>query len=609
MEVIHVDEELVTLRDLERLHTLSMTVDGLLADVAKQTIVQFAGPPGAGSKSLAFLNPEDPRVIAAERKHRYVDAALQKFGGPLPEPATTALIKQLSVEMNDPSPPCYTSLYKWSKHYRVHNCDRFCLLKEQSFALRGKRLDPQVEAIIQEMIELWYFTTPPAKIKNIHRYVHGQIVLINRRREGYSTHLLKAPSLSTVQRKIHQKCQNSADNARHGSDYVKKHHHSSKQTSEPFEALELAEIDSHLMGINICDENGKFLGHILWFVVILEKKTRSVIGWELSATYPCAEKTIRALKKALLAVPGEERRRGKPHSLHSDNGSEFKNAIIRNFLDRLNISYTRGPPYIPNARARIERFFETLELWLKEQAGTTMSNPVECEYYDAEGEAVYTEASLNRHVEYWIENIYHARKHKSLNMPPIVAWERAMQKQLPPEKFTAEDLDILCRGVAFASVSAAGRVHFFCLSWFGPGLQEIRSKLKTGQKARCYYNPLDLGEIWVAHPDTPRNPVRAYATHSEYQNGLTLTEHNELHAEYLAAGRAFDDSEADVALLLLRQRMTKEYEDARTFHNHMKSKRSAKPESAPSDDAPKSSVAAENPCGYEDIPTFTVDKL
>jgi hypothetical protein len=380
-------------------------------------------------------------------------------------------------------------------------------------------------------------------------------------------------------------------------------------TSEPFEVLELAEIDSHLLQIDVIDKDGKFQGHILWWVVILDIKTRCIIGWELSQTYPCAEKTIRALKKALQAVPNDVRRCGKPLAIHSDNGSEFICATIRNFLDRLNISYTRGPPYIPNARARIERLFETFELWLEEQAGTTMSNPVERKYYDAEGEAAYTEASLNQHVEDWIENIYHSRMHKTLNMPPAVAWERAMKNQLPPEKFTEEDLDILCRGVAFAGVSAAGRVNFLCLSWFGPDLQEIRSKLKTGQQARCYYNPLDLGEIWVAHPDTPRNPVRAYATHPEYQNGLTLTEHNALHAEYLAAAREFDDSDADVALLLLRQRMAKEYEDSRTLRKNTKSRNSTKYKASPAENLSEIAISETSTRGDEYIPTFTVHKL
>lgn len=609
MEVIHVDDELVTLRDLERTHTLSLTVDAMMAEVANQTIVQFARSPGAGSKSLAFLNPHDPRVISAIRKHRYVDAALRELGGSLPVKVTETLITRLSLEMGDTSPPCYNSLYKWTKLYKQHNCDRFCLLKEQSFAVRGKCLDPDVEAVIQEMIEHYYLKQPPIRPKTLHRYIHAQIILINRNRTGYSTRLLKAPSLSTIQRKIQKLCQLTSDNARYGQDYVKKAHHSSKLSEEPLELLDLAEIDTHHLDIAIIDKDGKFLGKILYWTVIFESKTRSVIGWELSATYPCAEKTIRALKKALLAVPGEERRRGKPIHLHSDNGSEFISAIIRYFLDRLNILFDRGPPYTPNARARIERFFLTFELWLHEQAGTTKSDPNKSKFYDWEGEAAFTEASLNQHVEYWIENIYHQKKHRTLNMPPAVAWERAAKNRLPPEKFTEDDLDTLCRIVKESSISAAGRVHFLCLSWYGPSLQEIRSKLKEGQKAICYVNPLDLGEIWVAHPDNTNNPMRAYATHPEYQNGLTLTEHDLLHKQLLAEGKEFDDSEADLALLSRRQRMAQEYEASRELRKQAKLKEKSISTITNASNSSQAILTKNLSPGDGDILTFEVDKL
>jgi transposase InsO family protein len=572
MEVIHVDTELVTLRDLERTQTLTLKIDAMNAEISKQTIVQFTRPPGAGSKALAFLNPHDPQVIAAIRKHRYVDAAHKKFGGPLPQNATNALIIQVSLEIGDSSPPCYNSVYNRSKHYKKHNCDPFCLLKEQSFAPRGKRLDPEVEEIIGEMIDTQYRDTiPPVKPITIFRFIEGQVSLINLHRSPHSSLLLRPPSLSTIQRRIRKLCAQTSEAARYGQNYVKKNHSSTRLSYQPEEVLDLAEIDTHQLKIVVVDEKGNILGKILYWTVILEIKTRCVIGWELSPTYPCAEKTIRALMKALIAVHGEERQRGKPTYLHSDNGSEFNNSTIRHFLDRLNISFERSPPYTPNARARIERFFETFELWLHEQAGTTMSNPTKCEFYDSESEASYTSENMNRHVEDWIEKIYHKRKHRTLNIPPAVAWERAMKNRLPPEKFTAEDLDILCRTVTESSISAAGRVHFLCLSWHGPGLPEIRSKLKKGQRAICYYNPLDLGEIWVAHPDTPRNPQRAYATRPDYQNGLTKTEHDLLHKQYLSEGREFNDSEANVELLRLRQRMSQEYDKFQQLRKGAKS--------------------------------------
>lgn len=573
MQVIHVDNEVVTLRDLERIHALSLTLERMIFEISQQSIVLFTHPPAIGSKALAFVNPKDPLVISATRKYRYVEAALKQLGGMLPLKATIELIARTGHDMNDPNPPSYSSLYNWTNKYKRHNCDRFCLLKDKSVAPRGKRLQPEVETLIQEMIKEYYLATPCIGIKTLHSYIHAQIIIINRRREGYSTILLKTPSLSTVRRKVLQLCKIKEDETRRGRDYVKKAHHSSKYSDEPVELLDLAEVDNHLMKIDVNDKDGNCLGRILWLTVILEIKTRCIIGWELSDTYPCAEKTIRALKKSLIAVPGEEQRRGKPIHLHSDNGSEFENSTIRYFLDRLNIQFDRGPPYTPNARARVERFFETFELWLHEQAGATNSDLSLRMYYDAGREAAFTVESMIRHFEYWTEHIYHQKKHRTLNMPPAVAWQRALNNHLPPEKFTEEDLDALCRIVKGASISAAGRVHFFCLSWYGPGLQEIRAKLRRGQKAICYCNPLNLGEIWVSHPDNPRNPERAYATHPEYQNGLTLTEHELLHQHYLEEGREFDNSEADLALLILRQRMAEEYENSRSNQRKRKLKK------------------------------------
>ncbi|QXH74794.1 DDE-type integrase/transposase/recombinase [Pseudomonas atacamensis] len=569
MEVIHVDDELVTFRDLERTHSLSLTIDRITAEIARQTIVLFAKPPGDGSKALAFLNPSDRHVISAKRKHYYVDAALKQLGGTLPKKKSQELIARLSFEIKDSSPPSYSTLYKWSKQYKSHHCDQFCLLKDKSNLSRGKRLEPEVEALIHEMIVEHYLSSPGVGVTTLHNFIHAQIIAINRLRENYSTRLLTPPSLSTVKRKIDTLCQLTTDKSRNNQYYIQKKHHTSESNKEQIEALDLAEIDNHNLKIKIVDSNGKTLDSILWWTVIIDVKTRCVIGWELSSTYPCAEKTIRALKKALIAVPGEENIRGKPIHLHSDNGTEFNNSTIKYVLDRLNILYVRGPPYTPNARPYVERFFGTFELWLHEQPGATSRDISGPALYDVDKEAVFTEENIIQYAEYWLENVYHQKKHRTLNMPPSVAWERAMKNRLPPEKFTEEDLDILYRFIRFARISSAGRVHFLSLSWYGPGLPEMRAKLKKGQQAICYCNPLNLGEIWVAHPEDPRSPQRAYATHPEYQNNLTLSEHELLHSQLLDEGREFDDSKAHIALFNLRLRMNKDRRKAQQLRTQV----------------------------------------
>lgn len=184
-----------------------------------------------------------------------------------------------------------------------------------------------------------------------------------------------------------------------------------------------------------------------------------------------------------------------------------------------------------------------------------------------------------------------------------------MKNRLPPEKFTENDLNILCRGVTQACISAAGRVLCLSLSWWSDELKELGSSLKKGQQAKCYYNPLDLGEIWVAHPDDCRKPVLAYATYPEYQNGLTLTEHNLLHQQHLAEGRVFDDSKADVALYQLRRRTAIDYENSRHQRHRANTKRKASPDTADPNAESTTLMPDETLRGAVDIPTFMVERL
>ncbi|MNG26248.1 hypothetical protein D3C84_1112150 [compost metagenome] len=104
--------------------------------------------------------------------------------------------------------------------------------------------------------------------------------------------------------------------------------------------------------------------------------------------------------------------------------------------------------------------------------------------------------------------------------------------------------------------------------------------------------------------------MRATATHPEYQNGLTLTEHNLLHKQYLAAGREFDDSAANVALLLLRQRMAKEYEESRKLRSNTKSGKNVELlNDIDLDNLTNMTVPEEKSMVYGEIPIFTVDRL
>jgi transposase InsO family protein len=556
-EIIHVDEELVTLRHLIYHSTFHYRYDLFVTDLDNRNIIEIASPPGSGSKALAFLNDDDPKVIEAKRKFHYVSKALDAFGGSLPVKPTERLIEEIHQQLNDAHPPCYNTLYKWIKIYKDHNLDRFSLLKSKSRLPRGVQIDGEVEEIIDQIIKDYYLNTNCVSQARVYAFIDAQIIKINQNRHSYSQHLLMRPSKSTVHRRIKKLCQYDTDLKRHGPAYAKKKHHYSRFLPEPGEVLFLAEIDSHRLKMQIVDQDGNVLTIPAWLVVIFEVKTRTVIGWELSLTPPCAEKSVRALKSAVLYIPGDEYRRGKMLYLLSDNGTEFKNLWFASFVDYLGIIEAYAPPRTPNARARGERFFKTFESWLQEQPGSTSSSATDRGDHVPDQHPYLTIEKIAYYFGRWLETVYHTTPHRTLKKPPLVAWEQAMKNRLPPEKFTQDALDKLSRKVAHSKITH-GRVRFLSLSWTGASLPEISARL-NGKEAICYYDPGDLGTVWVAHPADPHNPVPAEATNPAYQNGLTETEHERLKAAEKEDALKYDFANPHLALWQLRQEMDQDY--------------------------------------------------
>ncbi|WP_155510377.1 integrase catalytic domain-containing protein [Pseudomonas fluorescens] len=558
-EVIQIDDELVTLSNVTRLRVISLPFGSFMTDLKRRNITLFADKPGRGSNAIAFLHPGDSKVIEAKRKFRYISTALREQGNCLPEATTKAIIQRIAGETHDPHPPGYSTLCKWIARFRANNNDEFSLYKPPSTLPRGRKLAVEIQDKLDNLINEEYLKRDERiTVHRLFQLLKGYVVELNRQRAGGLEPLLRAPCRSTVVRAIAKRIGYATDHAHLGAEAAYQRHRFSGEQERPGAPLEICEIDSHVLDMVVVDKAHRILGKIAYLTVIFELHSEMVIGWELSLTIPCAEKTLRALRMAVVAVPGEEYQRGAMELLVSDGGSETKNSFVATVLDRLGIKWTLPPPKSPNTRARIERFFETFESWLHEQYGTTFSNPDACADYDSARHACYTIEVLVDYFREWLEDVYHTTKHRTLNMPPRIAWERAMQNQLPPRKFAPEALDALFRGIEFSALSG-NRAQFFGLTWTGPNLGTIKAKLHKSEKAICY-DPTDLGVIWVAAPHTPRDPVPAWGTRRAYQEGLTLSEHLQLQAKLAADGKAFDDHDAHLALLHLRQRMSEDHD-------------------------------------------------
>lgn len=93
--------------------------------------------------------------------------------------------------------------------------------------------------------------------------------------------------------------------------------------------------------------------------------------------------------------------RGLPRKLYVDNGSAFRSRHLEKVCACLGIAITHTPPYTPQGRGKIERFFRTVRSQLL--TGFT-------------GETL---EDLNQALDHWVSQDYHRRPHSSTGQPPL----------------------------------------------------------------------------------------------------------------------------------------------------------------------------------------------
>ncbi|MHC8376170.1 hypothetical protein ACYZT3_08930 [Pseudomonas sp. MDT1-16] len=525
-EVINITETLISLRDVHGKRAQYFSPDDFKGALFRKEITLFQHAPLQESTAIFFTNSEDPRVVEARRKYHYVQGLKSLFQGSLPKKLSLIEIQKLAKQYGDASPPGYSSVCKWTQLCMKNNWLPFSLLKQKSAVPRGKLTPDNTASIIDRYITEIYLSDQQNTIVYVHRLIKGQIIHDNIDRRENNAKLIHQPSLSTVRRRIIKLCGFRTDTCRLGSRLAQKKNKFGEMWSEPERLLEQVEMDCTPVDVQLVDKQGSPIGRIAHLSAMLEVKSSKIIAYELSSTPPCAEKTLRVMKMALEAKLGEELHRGKMQELIVDNGIEVANSTIKNIAQVLGIQIRYVPPKTPDAKPHIERFFKTMNTqFIHGLPGTTFSNPVERGDYDSEAKACLTLEQLQNYFSKWLEGFYHNNPQGGQKTSPNEKWDRAIARQLPPEKFSERDLDQLLRNVHRRTISG-GRVKLFGLQWTGPGLAEMERRLKPGQKATIYVNNSNLGEVFVALSDRTEELFRATATLPAYQNNLTLYEHD-----------------------------------------------------------------------------------
>ena len=210
--------------------------------------------------------------------------------------------------------------------------------------------------------------------------------------------------------------------------------------------------------------------------VILDDATRYVVA----ATFHLAEDTESLLSDLMLAM----RRFGIPRRFYTDNGAAFRSHHLRMVAARMSVTLPHTPPYRPQGRGKIERFFRSVRDGL------------------LSGRPKTSLQKLNADLAQWVAQ-YHQGIHSTLGMSPLnrkLADQGATLKQIDPTC----NINDLFRMETEKTVNSDG-----CIRMWGTRFEVLDSY--PGEKVRIYYLPWDHSYL-LSGPDKliakPLDPVK-----------------------------------------------------------------------------------------------------
>jgi transposase InsO family protein len=176
--------------------------------------------------------------------------------------------------------------------------------------------------------------------------------------------------------------------------------------------------------------------------------------------------------------------RGIPTRLYMDNAKIYRSPQLARIAASIGILIIHTPPYQPEGRGKIERFFRSVrERFLA----------------DLDPKALLSLNQLNERLWHWLDTVYHRREHSSLQTTPLLRWQRdiAQVRQLPP----ATDMRRLFFHRADRLVRRDSTFQLNNRFFEAP-------PLLAGTKIEARFDPLDLTHVEIYCDGKPEGVAR-----------------------------------------------------------------------------------------------------
>ena len=282
--------------------------------------------------------------------------------------------------------------------------------------------------------------------------------------------------------------------------------------------MDVVQIDHTLVDLMVLSDDRKDVLGRPWLTAAIDVATRVVLGFYLSMDPPSSISVGLCIAHAALPKPEDAQEPGlwpmfgKMKVIHVDNGKDLISSAIQRGCEEHGIQLKTRPVGKPHYGGHIERLMGSLMRMIHGLPGTTFSNIKEKRDYDSERKATLTLMELHEWMLHKIGRFYHARLHRILGVPPLVAWERAWRSEdgyvmLPPlvarpEEFRLDFFPFQLRRVQRTGVQLWGSRYWS---------DALECLVHPEGWAQVHYHPHELSRIWVHTPEGRYIEARAVA--------------------------------------------------------------------------------------------------
>ncbi|MBD9359937.1 Mu transposase C-terminal domain-containing protein [Methylomonas fluvii] len=426
---------------------------------------------------------------------------------------TRADVKKVADEMDKH----IATVYRWIDDYESSGL-LSSLIRKTRKDMGSKRLDPQVEEIIKQVIEDLYLDS--------QRRTPTKVAKEARKRCKQSG--LPEPDPQTVRTRILDISEEYRMRRRRGAKAAAEHFDHIQGSFPGAEyPLAVVQIDHTPMDVILVDDINRMPINRPFLTIATDVYSKMCVGYYLSLDHPGALATglciSRAIlgKESILASLGLDDMSwpccGVMTRIHTDNAKEFRGNLLGLATKQYGIIAERRPKGRPHYGGHVERAFRTFMHEVhNELPGTTFSNVREKLEYDAEGRAVMTIDALEKWFTLFILGVYHQSPHAGNDgLPPIVKWERGVYGTdseigtgVPMRVSDEERLRLDFMPVIMATVQRYGiqiqGVHYWCdaLRYFAGDHDPNAGKNRP--KYICRYDPRNLSKIWMFDPKSEK---------------------------------------------------------------------------------------------------------